>query len=301
MTDASGVMNAAVPGALVRSMTGARRFVSYPFSDVCGPVADGPQESGAIAAALSSGKGLQGKTWTRSELRIENGASVERYSEYLGYSSHILRLARPIDDIYASFHKDCVQRRIKKAFRSGLEVFEGSTISDVKEFYRLHLMTRKKLGAPVQPFSFFRNMHKLLAPGGHLSVLIVKKGKKPVSGLVLLRYGKRASYKFAASDESFLSLGGNQLAIWTAIRKASDDGLLEFDFGRSFAGNSGLNGFKARWGAEEVRLSYLYSPEKSVGIKDEGGSCAKVASALLRNLPPFSNRLIGRLFYKYLA
>jgi hypothetical protein len=301
MTDASGVMNAAIPGALVRSMTGARRFVSYPFSDVCGPVSDGPRESEAITNALSSGKGLHGKTWTRSELRIENGASFERYSEYQGYSSHILKLGRPIDDVFASFHKDCVQRRIKKAFRSGLEVFEGSTLSDMRDFYGLHLMTRKKLGAPVQPFSFFRNMRRFLVPGGHLSVLIVRKGRKPVSGLVMLRYGKRASYKFAASDESFLSLGGNQLAIWTAIRKASDDGLLEFDFGRSFSGNSGLNGFKARWGAEEVRLSYLYSPEKSAGLKDEGGRCAKVASAVLKSLPPFSNRLIGRLFYKYLA
>lgn len=301
MTDASGVMNAAVPGALVRSMTGARRFVSYPFSDVCGPVADSPLESEAIAAALTSGKGLQGKTWTRCELRVENGTSVDNYSEYQGYSSHILKLGRPIGDVFASFHKDCVQRRIKKAFRSGLEVFEGSTLSDMRDFYRLHLLTRKKLGAPVQPFSFFRNMRQLLAPGGHLSVLIVKRGGKPVSGLVLLRYGKRASYKFAASDESFLSLGGNQLAIWTAIRKASDDGLLEFDFGRSFSGNSGLNGFKARWGAEQVRLSYLYSPEKSAGLKYEGGSCAKVASAVFKSLPPFSNRLIGRLFYKYLA
>lgn len=301
MSDASRVIKAAVPGAVIRAMTGAKRFVSFPFSDVCGPVADGPHEFALLAGALSSSNGLPEKTWAQTELRTENSPAPERYSEYQGYRGHILKLKRPIDDIFDSFHKDCVQRRIRKAFRAGLEVFEGTSISDMREFYALHLMTRKKLGAPVQPFSFFRNIWELLSPEGLISVLLVKKGMTPVSGVVMLKYGKRATYKFGASDEKFLNLGGNQLALWTAIKKASVDGFLEFDFGRSFSGNKGLNDFKARWGADEVKLSYLYSPEKNIGLKDEGGRCGRIASAVFRNLPPISNRLIGRLFYKYLA
>lgn len=301
MTDGTGVIKAAVPGAVVRAVTGAKRFVSFPFSDVCGPVADGPHEFGLIAGALSTGNGLPEKSWTQSELRTENGPATERYSEYQGYRGHILKLGRPIDDVFESFHKDCVQRRISKAFRAGLEVYEGSSITDMRDFYGLHLMTRKKIGAPVQPFSFFRNLWELLKPEGHVSVLIVKKGKTPVSGVVMLKYAKRATYKFGASDENFLNLGGNQLALWTAIKKASVEGYLEFDFGRSFSGNRGLNDFKSRWGADEVKLSYLYSPEKNIGLKDEGGRFGRIASAVFSSIPPISNRLIGRLFYKYLA
>lgn len=302
MADEAGVMKAAVPGAVVRGVTGAKRFVSFPFSDTCGPVADGPGEFAEITGALSSGKALPGISWTRSELRTEAvGPAPEGYSEYQGYSGHILKLGRPVEDVFASFHKDCVQRRIRKAFRAGLEVYEGASVADMRAFYGLHLMTRKKIGAPVQPFSFFKNLWELLSPEGLVSVLLVKKGKTPVSGVVMLKYGRRASYKFGASDENFLNLGGNQLAIWTAIKNASDNGFLEFDFGRSFSGNAGLNGFKARWGAQEIRLSYLYSPEKSIGIKDEGGRCGRFASAVFKKLPQSSNRLIGRLFYKYLA
>lgn len=301
MTDETGAIKAAVPGAVVRGMTGAKKFVSFPFSDVCGPVADGPHEFGLIAGALSSGNGLPEKTWSQAELRTENGPAPEGYTEYQGYCGHVLKLGRPTDDVFESFHKDCVQRRIRKAFRAGLKVFEGSSISDLRDFYGLHLMTRKKIGAPVQPFLFFRNIWELLKPGGHISVLIVKKGKTPVSGVVMLKYGRRATYKFGASDENFLNLGGNQIALWAAIKKASVDGFLEFDFGRSFSGNQGLSDFKARWGADEVKLSYLYSPEKSIGLKDEGGRRWRIASAVFRNLPLISNRLIGRLFYKYLA
>lgn len=300
MAGPDGVMRAAVPGAVLRSMTGARRFVSYPFSDVCGPVGDGPDELRAIIDAVSSGEGLTQRNWSQAELRSEQ-TTDEQYPAYKGYTGHILRLTRPVDDIFASFHKDCVQRRIRKAFRAGLVAYEGSSLPDMRDFYGLHLKTRKKLGAPVQPFSFFRNLWEILYPEGLVSVILVKNEDKPVAGAVLLKYGKRVTYKFGASDEGYTNLGSNQLVIWTAIRKAGDEGFKEFDFGRSFAGHGGLGAYKSRWGADEVQLNYVYSPPRKIFLKDEGGRCAQVASTVFKSLPSFSNRLIGRLFYKYLA
>lgn len=299
MTDSRGVMNAAVPGAVLRSITGGWRFVSYPFSDVCGPVADSHEESEAIMSAL--GQSFIGKTWSRSEIRSEKCPAPEGFSEYLGYSGHVLALGRPMDEVFASFHTDCVQRKIKKAFKSGLEVYAGTSFSEMKQFYELHLKTRKKLGAPVQPLSFFKNILGLLGPAGKVSVITVRKGRQAVSALVMLKHSKRVFYKFAASDEMYLNLGSNQLAIWTAIRNASDEGFLEFDFGRSHASSRGLNDFKSRWGAKEAPLKYLYNPVKNAGIKDEGGQCARVARGVFRSIPRLSNRLLGRLFYKYLA
>lgn len=301
MADSSGVMKAAVPGAVVRGLTGSKRFVSFPFSDTCGPLADSLGEMSLLANALCSVTMVEGKDWSGTELRTALPLEPESFSVYRGYTGHVLRLGRHIDDIFSSFHKDCVQRRIKKAFRAGLSVGEGTTIGDIKDFYALHLMTRKKLGAPVQPFSFFRNLWNTLSPEGLLTVLLVKKGATPIAGIVLLKYAKRAIYKFGASDERYLGLGGNQLAMWTAIRKASDEGFNEFDFGRSFSDNGKLNEYKARWGAEEFGLHYLYSPFKEPGFKDEGGRCAHLASSVFKSLPRLSNRFLGRLFYKYLA
>lgn len=301
MSDSTGVLRAALPGAIVRSVTGSKRFVSYPFSDTCGPVADSMDDLNRIASSVASDLSRKSGNLSQTELRSERTFEPESFSIYSGYTGHVLKLDRHIDDIFGSFHKDCVQRRIKKAFRAGLEVHEAASISDIRDFYGLHLMTRKKLGSPVQPFSFFRNLWNTLGAEGLLSVLLVKKDNQPIAGVVLLKYKKRATYKFGASDERSLNLGGNQLAIWTAIRKASDEGFLEFDFGRSFAGNHGLNDYKSRWGAEEVQLNYLYSPSRNPGIKDEGGRCAALASTVFKSLPPLSNRLLGRLFYKYLA
>lgn len=300
MAGPDGVMRAALPGAVLRSVTGAKRFVSYPFSDVCGPVGSGPEELAAITDAVSYGAGLSKRNWSQTELRSEHETDGS-HTAYSGYVGHILRLTRPADDIFASFHKDCVQRRIRKSFRAGLAAYEGSELSDIRDFYRLHLKTRKKLGAPVQPFSFFRNLWETLYPEGLISVILVKTGEKPVSGAVLLKFGGRVTYKFGASDAEYTNLGSNQLAIWTAIRKASDEGFMEFDFGRSFAAHAGLIDYKSRWGAEEVQLSYLFSPPRKLSVKDEGGRCVKLASSVLKTLPSFSNRLLGRLFYKYLA
>lgn len=301
MADRAGVMKAAVPGAVVRGLSGMKRFVSFPFSDVCGPVADGTDELLHISEAMATGNGLADRGWARAELRTRLGQEPAGFSAYQGYTSHVLKLGGPVDNIFSSFHKDCVQRKIRKAFRAGLDVYEGSSLEDVRKFYGLHLATRRKLGAPVQPFSFFRNLWNTLRPEGLISVLLVKSGEKTVSGVVLLKYAGTVTYKFGASDENYLNLGTNQLALWTAIRKAADEGFQEFDFGRSFTGRSGLADFKARWGAKEVQLNYLYSPARNIGLKDEGGACAALASTLFKSMPSFSNRLIGRLFYKYLA
>ncbi|MBE7415682.1 MAG: hypothetical protein HS130_10820 [Deltaproteobacteria bacterium] len=59
--------------------------------------------------------------------------------------------------------------------------------------------------------------------------------------------------------------------------------------------------FKSRWGAAASPLYYMYAPESKAGLKDEGGKAARAAGALFRILPGFSNRLLGRLFYRYLA
>lgn len=301
MTDSSGALRAALPGAVVRGVAGTARFVSYPFSDTCGPVADDAEDFGLLAAAVAGMGGMPGRRWRCAEVRTEGQAGHGGYSSYRGYRAHILRTDRPADELYAGLHRDCVQRRVKKAFRSGLEVREGASLDDMRSFYSLHLMTRKRLGAPVQPFSFFRCLWNEMRAEGLISVLLVYRGRAAVAGVVLLRHGARMTYKFGASDERCSSLGANQLAMWSAIRKASHEGIREFDFGRSLAAKGSLGAYKARYGAREVELNYQHFPPRQARAHDEGGRLAGVASAVFRSIPAFSSRLIGRLIYKYLA
>ncbi|MCL4872588.1 GNAT family N-acetyltransferase [bacterium] len=292
-----GTVSAAMPAARLDWKLGKSRLVSYPFSDVCGPLYRTREEADALVAGLAGAGPHEFQTEIRSPVPFTAGG----FSIYDGYSGFSLRIDREEEAIMEGFHRDCVRRKIRKAFQNGLSAREGRTIADLRDFYRLHVRSRKRQGAPVQPFSFFRNLWKELHATGLASLIMVDKGSSAVSGVMLLQSGDTAYYKFGASDERHFGSGASQLALWTAIKKASHDGRSVFDFGRTFAGNRGLMEFKSRWGAAASPLYYMYAPESKAGLKDEGGKAARAAGALFRILPGFSNRLLGRLFYRYLA
>jgi len=295
--DSDGGVGAAMPVARIERRLGPRRLVSYPFSDVCGPLYRTIEDAEEMVAALA-GTGFQGvRIEFRSHVRLMTGG-FSAYGDYAGFS---LRTDRDEGEIMKNLHGDCVRRKIRKAFRDGLCAREGTSLSDLREFYGLHMRSRKRQGAPVQPFSFFRNLWRELHARGLASLIIVEKGGLALSGVLLLHYNDTAYYKFGASDERHFGSGASQLAIWTAIKKASHEGRRVFDFGRTFIGNKGLMDFKSRWGAERYPLYYMYAPALDAAVKAEGGKAARAAGALFRVIPGFSNRLLGRLFYRYLA
>lgn len=295
--DAGGAVSAAMPAGRLEWKLGARRLVSYPFSDVCGPLYGTLKEANGFITALA---GLC-RPGRQAEVRSTASLEAVGFSVYGGYAGFSLRIDRDEDALMEGFHRDCVRRKIKKAFRSGLRAREGDSVKDLREFYALHLRSRKRQGAPVQPFSFFRNLWRELHERGLASLILIENRGAAVSGVVLLQYGDTAYYKFGATDERHFGSGASQLALWTAIKKASHEGLSVFDFGRTFTGNKGLMEFKSRWGAVASPLHYMHAPGGTAILKDEGGKAARAAGAIFRLLPGFSNRLLGRLFYRYLA
>lgn len=289
-------IRAGMPAALLKGLLRGERIVSYPFSDVCGPAcARGADPKDFIEALLR-----QYRDYESVEIRTgeECNALNKSGSNYVNFE---IKLEGSAEKLFSTFHADCVKRQVKKAFKAGLDAYESTSLSDFRDFYGLHLLTRKRQGAPVQPFSFFRNILEVLCPLGLASLILVKKSGAAVSGVLILRFGDRAYYKFGATDERHFSSGAAQLALWTAIKKASDEGFAYFDLGRTYIGNKGLMDFKSRWSAQARPLNYLHWPEKRLMLKDEGASTARMASAVIKALPVFSNRLLGRLLYRYLA
>ncbi|HBG46047.1 MAG TPA: hypothetical protein DDW94_03565 [Deltaproteobacteria bacterium] len=292
-----GQISAAMPAASIKGILSGSRLVSYPFSDVCGPVFKGHEEENFLDQIAR----MQDNPYGSIELRTSVKKPIRGFSAYDNYVNFSLKLTNDTEKLIASFHKDCVQRQIKKAFRAGIEAFEGTSINDLRDFYGLHVMTRKRQGAPVQPFSFFKNLWNTLSPYGLVFLIMVRKRGRAASGALCLRFRDTVYYKFGATDERYFRDGAGQLALWSAIKKASDEGYGVFDFGRTYIGNRGLMDFKTRWGASATPLYYIQSPERKAVLKDEGAHPARIAGAFLRIIPGFSNRILGRLFYRYLA
>jgi len=299
--DEDGAIRSGLPCAAVRNLFLGRRLVSFPYSDYCDPLIREPEDYKRLVDSVKRQADEEGT----QEVELRTYKTAQGVCESNGariYSNFVLSIDRSPKDLFSEFHKSCVQRAIRKAERSDLRVAQGETLDDMRDFYRLHVLTRKRQGVPVQPFRFLKNLWTELFSRGQISLLLAQNAERVVAALVLLKFKDTVYYKFGASDRSFRHLRANQLLFWRAIQLAAQSDFKLFDFGRTALSNAGLQEFKKRWGTSAEPISYLsiLSSEKSLQTMPDG-NFVQIAQKILRVMPAPLTRLSGELFYRYLA
>jgi len=89
-----------------------------------------------------------------------------------------------------------------------------------------------------------------------------------------------------------------QLLMWEAIQEAKEDGLLEFDMGRTDWDNEGLLTFKDRFGGTRSTLTYLRYPAPK---KLRAGHIQMRMAKLLFSLTPRSVLIAaGNILYRHI-
>jgi hypothetical protein len=270
-------------------------LVSIPFSDHCEPLAQNAEDaSGLISAARTEGAGKFRDVEIRprrSDLIIQNHFRLDR-QHYL----HILDLRRSLDEIYFSFHKNSIQRKIRRADREGITLESGRSESIVDEFYQLLLLTRRRHQLPPQPLSWFRNLLQCLP--SCVKFHVARRGRQPIASILTLCHRQTLVYKYGCSDAQFHNLGAMPRLFWQVIQEAKNEQLQELDLGRSDVSNEGLVRFKDRLGAIRMPLTYWRSCEAKK-------SCVKtdwltyVSKNVLSRLPDAFFRLAGEVFYRH--
>ena len=298
LLDESSNLQAAISSAFVKSRLTGNRIISYPFSDTCDPLVRNSEDLNTLVDALE---------YTRSEI---NARSVElrfaRASTFIApwnggveYYDHKLSIDRDPEALFRSLHKTCIQRAIKKAEKQDLEIITGETEKDLKAFYRLQLITRKKHGIPIQPFRFFRNLWNALHPSAKLTLLLARYREKVIAGIIVLSFKDTSYYKFGASDHTFHDLRANQLLLWKAIRSAQHRHNRTFLLGRSNSTDQGLIKYKTRWDTQRIPLLYFRIPTSRLPKRNY--NTLRPLKKIISYMPKFLIRAAGELFYSHLA
>jgi len=231
-----------------------RRLVSLPFSDHCEPLVDARQNLQPFALALE--KDAQREDWRYVEIRPINGFDLPTSfrRSVTQYRFHELSLADDLQTIFRNFHKDSIQRKIRRAERERLNYKEGSSDSLLHIFYKLFTQTRKRHNLPPPPRKWFVNLRECF--GAALKIRAAFLNDQPVAAIITIQNKNSLVYKYGSSDPRFTNLGSMQMLLWTAISEAKERKLGSFDFGRSDLHQRGLAIFKSRWGAAQSTLSY---------------------------------------------
>lgn len=288
-------IRAGLPLATVKNLFLGERIVSYPFSDYCDPLAETDEERRQLIDhffSLARERNLKS-----AEVRLYHLAR----SQKSGISNFVLDLEPGEEKLFDGFHKSCVQRAIRKAEREGVEVISGTSLQELEAFYQLHLATRRKLGVPSQPFSFFEHLKREMEKIGAFELLLARQQDQIIAAQILLHHKSTTYYRFGASDPEALRVSPNHLLLWRAIQGACRARRSFFDFGRTSRQEEGLATFKRRWDAVALPLSYQTFDSSASGIEAaSGATLAGLASSTIRHLPLPLMRLSGA-FYRYLG
>lgn len=293
-------IRAGLPLFEVRSWILGNRLVSVPFATLCDPLVFTEIETGDLLKAT-----LDLAVETRCshiELRTLNAGEFikdERFGRSNFYKHHFLSLDSDLDGIIKGFHRTCVRQRVVRAQKSGLDLRMGESEDDLKKFFGLHLVTRKRLNLPPQPYSFFKLLWATFFPLGNLELMLVEKEKKAIAGLILLQFKSRVSAEFAVSDEKFKEMSPNHLLFSEAIRNAHAKGYRIFDFGRTSPLNLTLMDFKRHWGTTTMDLPQFIYPKFDFAGENSKGH--RVAKGLCRRLPEPLFERFGKLCYRHLG
>jgi len=281
----------------VKSWLTGKRFVSLPFSDHCEPLIDGPDELNAMLLHLKRevdrGKGQYVEIRPVS-YRPSSDLGLQ---ESLTYQFHRLDLRGSTQDLFHNFHKDCVQRKIRRAEREGLKYETGNSEALLQKLYRLLVMTRRRQYLPPQPLAWFRGL--VAAFGDDIKIRVASKEDLPVAGILTLSHKKCVVYKYGGSNASLNKFGGTALLFWKTIQEAKEQGLEELDMGRSDTDNLGLIAFKEHWRATRTELRYwVYPPRPQTPRKDWQKSLAR---RLVPVAPDLVLEALGTLLYRHIG
>lgn len=278
-------------------LTGAR-LVSLPFADHCEPLLNEFSHSLEFVNWLRTECDRQ--RWKYIEFRplspLQGAGDAFQLSR--SYFFHDLDIRADLEHIFREFHKDSIQRKIRRAEKEGLSYEAGRSQQLLDEFYRLVLITRRRHQLLPQPRSWFENLIKCM--GDKIQIRVARKDGTPISAMLTLRHRSSIIYKYGCSDERFHNLGGMPLLFWRLIEESKASGAEMIDFGRSDLDNSGLVAFKDKFGTTRKLLTYYRYPYKEKGEVTMSRS-AEAARQFLCLLPDAVCSQAGRLLYRHMG
>jgi hypothetical protein len=282
----------------IKSWLTGRRFVSLPFSDHCEPLVDSPDELDLMLLHMQ--RDLDKTKWQYIEIRpiSQRPGNHVGLKKTLTYQFHRLDLCKSAQELFHGFHKDCVQRKIRRAEREGLTYEEGNSEALLQKFYRLLVATRRRQHLPPQPLAWFRGL--IATFGNDLKIRVASKGDLAVASILTLSNKRSVVYKYGGSIASLNKLGGMALLFWKTIQEAKGDGLEELDMGRSTTDNLGLIAFKEHWGAIGSPLTYWRYPAPGPYVPRPAWQ-KSLARRLVQSAPDLALEAVGTLLYRHIG
>jgi len=187
------------------------------------------------------------------------------------------------------------QRQIRQAREDPELRYEaGDSITDLRDYYELHLRSMRGHGTPPHSFAFFRTLWEDFAPDDNLHLGLIRNDDRLVNGILELELGSTVHQWGVVTDYEYRDRNGGSLLLWRSLeRAAAAQHRMAYDFGRTREG-SGVYMFKKSFGGSKVRYPDLhYFPDETETLPHPNKDRYELPKRVWRRLPLPVTRLVG--------
>jgi hypothetical protein len=162
----SGQIQAGLPLYTVSRWLLGKRLVSIPYASVCDPLIASAGEFTQLWRLVLDGYQAEHakviEIRARKTLPLLTGSPL---SFTKPFKHHLIPLQADPERVFETFSRAAIRRMIAKARHAGVRVERRDSESDLRCFYALFTLTRRRLCLPSFPYAFFGAMEKTITRG----------------------------------------------------------------------------------------------------------------------------------------
>jgi hypothetical protein len=305
LVDANRTIKGGLGVWLVKSWLTHNRLVALPFAFYSDPMAGSTDEMKLIFDGIlhlfrqTKARYVEIKAHRSVPLLVE----MDKMTPIYFHKTYFLDLADGLDAAWDKFHRTGVKQKIRRAESSGIVVRPAEREADVKTFYDLLVIGRRRLGLPPQNWEYFQNIWRGLVPLRLASFTLAQKNTQTVGALCSFLFKDTVYLAYIGMLEEFQPEGVGQALWWDALQKASRDGFRYVDLGKTSPHDEGLITYKTRWNAVEQAVPSFYypCPTRSAMYYDDSSKSHQLARKAWKTMPPGLARLVARAAYRHMG
>lgn len=296
-TKTNDTLDSLFPIMEVASVLTGKRGVSLPFTDSCKVLASNEKSfQNLFSQAVALGKK---RKWKYLEIRGgEEYLSKEKPAAI--YWGHELDLRCGTERLFSNL-RNSTRRNIKKALNSKVQGDISQSLTAIKEFCRLNILTRKEHGLPPQPESFFQHLYERVILQNMGFVATASISGRIIAANIYLHFGNEVIYKYGASDKYYQHLRANNLVMWEAIKWCCQKGFKIMTLGRTEPEHTGLMQFKDGWGARQYQIPYYRLSMRKNSFVSIKNIVRPGFNKVIATLPSPVLVILGRFLYRHMG